>query len=473
VGGFEFDHSDGTPIGLLSYLDEVRWRWRIPMRHSVLHTLLGALMVTSQLACGAATDRPEAGRWATTPGAPSTIVTDWSVKILKYATTSGLPPGHAFRVTALSHLVMHDAVNAIQPRYETFIPEARGPATASLEAAAHAAARGALVRLVPARSAEIDADFAASITAIPDGTSKDQGAAVGDAVADAVLASRSNDGWFASRSYAFRSGPGVYQSTPPNLPALPVLTQLPNATPLFMNSPSQFRPPAPPPLNSQHWKNDLNEVKALGVQDSRNTARTAEQTEIGRFWFENELVSTLRMGRQIAQAKGLNLHDSARIFALTAGAMADGLVACFDGKYAYNFWRPVTAVRAAGIDGNGKTDPDPNWLPDGWAGGGGAGGRFITPAHPEYPSGHAVNGPSGMFVLVALFGDNQELALTSLSLPGVTRHYSKISDAANDIALSRIYVGYHYRTTVMRSLKMGEHVGKWAVHHALRPLGGR
>jgi hypothetical protein len=442
------------------------------MRHFVPCTLLGALMVTSQLACGSVTDRSDAGRSATTPGAPSTIVTDWNVKILKYATTSGLPPGHAFRVTALSHLSMHDAVNAIQPRYETFIPEARGPATASLEAAAHAAARGALVRLVPARSAEIDADFAASMALIPDGISKDQGAAVGDAVADAVLVSRSNDGWFASRPYTFGSGPGVYQSTPPNLPASPVLTHLAYATPLFMKSPGQFRPPAPPALNSQHYEEGLNEVKALGVEDSRNTARTAEQTEIGRFWFENELVSTLRMARQIAQARGLNLHDSARTFALTAGAMADGLVACFDGKYVYNFWRPVTAIRAADIDGNAKTDPDPNWLPDGWAGGGGAGGRFITPAHPEYPSGHAINGPSGMFVLVALFGDKQELALISLSLPGVTRHYSKISDAANDIALSRIYVGYHYRTTVMRSIKMGEQVGTWAVHSALRRPGG-
>ena len=444
------------------------------MRHPVPHTLLGALIVTCQLACAPSHRQPEAGRWATTSGALSggdTIVTDWNVKILKYATTSGLPPGHAFRVTALSHLSMHDAVNAIAPRYETFIPQAPGPATASLEAAALAAARGALVRLVPRRSAEIDADFAASMAAIPDGTSKDQGAAVGDAVADAVLASRSNDGWFASVPYTFGSGQGVYQSTPPNLPASPVLTQLPYATPLFMNSPSQFRPPAPPPIHRAHYGNDLNEVKALGVQDSRNTARTAEQTEIGRFWFENELMSTLRMGRQIAQAKALNLHDSARTFALTAGAMADGLVACFDGKYAYNFWRPVTAVRAADTDGNSKIEPDPDWLPDGWTGGGGAGGRFITPAHPEYPSGHAINGPSGMFALVALFGDKQELDLISLSLPGVTRHYSKISDAANDIGLSRIYVGYHYRTTVMRSVKMGEHIGKWAVHHALRRLG--
>jgi len=213
-------------------------------REWVRHTAIVWLLVFGQVACSPASVREGEGdqTGSSTRVLRDPVVIDWNVKIVKYGTTSGLPPGHAFRVIALSHLSIHDSVNAITPRFQTFISETPGSRTASLAAAAIAAARGTLVRLVPTRSSEIDAEYNAAMAEIPDGTPKDQGIAVGDRVANAVVVSRSNDGWLATVPYTFGSNPGDYQSTPPNLPVSPVLTQLPYVTPLFLTSPRQFRP---------------------------------------------------------------------------------------------------------------------------------------------------------------------------------------------------------------------------------------
>ena len=439
------------------------------MSGCVRNTILSALILVNQLGCASRGDDASANREPAhvlrAPSSGPEVVIDWNVRILRFATTSGLPPAHSYRVSAISHLAMHDAVNTIEPRYETLVAPAPGPRTASLEAAAIAAARGALARLIPNRTSDIDAEYTASLAAVPNGTAKDHGVAVGDAAAAAVVASRSNDGWFATATYTFGSGAGAYQLTPPSL-ASPILVHLPNATPLLLKSASQFRPPPPPSPTSNQYAADLNEVKALGRKD--NTVRTPEQTEIGRFWFEGELTSVHRMARQVVSMKTPNLHDSARTFALTATAISDGLLAVFDAKYHYSFWRPVTAIRAVDTKSSAMMQSDSEWLPDGWTGG--PGGRYITPFHPEYPSGHAGIGPAGMYTLVNLFGDDIPLDLTSTSLPGVTRHFAKISDAAAEICVSRIYVGYHFRTTVQRSEEMGRQLGKWLVQNSLRTL---
>ena len=399
--------------------------------------------------------------------ATADAVSDWSaIANTVVVTNAARYPSAAIIDFAYVHAALYDAVNAIDGHYSVYAVAPATPAAgASPEAATAAAAYTVLTSpsFFPAQQAFLDGVYSAYLSGIPDGPAKDLGVAVGTEVAVAFLASRSGDGRNASVPYVFGSGPGVYQLTPgaappPVSPAVPWVAQM---RPFALERLSQFRAEGPPDLSSDQWATDFNEVKAFGALTG--SSRTPEQTEIGRFYVENPAAQANRNIRGIAAAEGLQLPDSARFFAQTYVAAADSLIACWDSKYYFNFWRPVTAIRAADTDGNDATEPDPTWSP-----------ISNTPIHPEYPAAHGCLTSALANTLADFFGTKKlSITLTSTSVPGVplaAHTFTSTDDMIKEIIDARIYAGYHYRTSAVHGTVMGKKIAHWVSKHYFQPL---
>ena len=305
-----------------------------------------------------------------------------------------------------------------------------------------AATRTALLKLVPAQQAAIEADYQAALKPLPDGRAKADGVAVGEQAATAILASCADDGSVAPNTYRPHTTAGVYVPT-----VFPVVPHWGKRKPWVMTSGDQFRPGPPPSLTSDIWKRDLNEIKALGGKDS--TQRSAEQTAIARFWEATLPVVYWPVARSVSSGPGRDVTDNARLFAVAGMAMDDGLISVFDAKYAYNFWRPVTAIRNA--DGDAR---DPGWTP------------FIdTPMHPEYPCAHCIVSASLGAVLAAEIGTGPTPKLSSASstAAGAVRTWSSVDDFVQEVAVARIYDGVHYRYSTDVGSAMGKKIGELAV----------
>jgi len=285
--------------------------------------------------------------------------------------------------------------------------------------------------------------------------SKTDGITVGEAVAGAILALRSGDGSTITLPYTQPPGPGIYQPTPPAfLPANFVAWG--NVLPFTMRSGSQFLPGPPPALTSERYTEDFIEIKRLGSINS--TERTSEQTEVSNFWVEASTVTWNRIARLAASAHGNSLSDNARLFALLNMASADGIIAGFNTKYTYNFWRPVTAIRAADTDGNPDTAADMTWTP-----------LVVTPRHPDYTSNHCVYSAAAAKVLSSFFhGDHFDFSITSSTAPGAVRSYRSFSQAAKEVGDARVWVGFHFRTACRVGLKQGKQIGRFAFKHYLK-----
>ena len=384
------------------------------------------------------------------------VVTDWNLTAVQVVAAAGVPQRQQ-RVAAMVHAAVHDAVNSVAPRYEAYAVRVSPSGEASAEAAAVQAAYGVLVRLLPAQAPTLDAARSSSLSGIPDGPVKEEGLAVGEAVAVQIVALRSTDGSNVDGTYTFGSGPGEYQRTPPTFgdPAVPAFRFV---TPFVLKRGDQFRSEGPPSLSSDEWAHDFNETKELGRADSM--ARTAEQTEIALCGAEPALPLWNRVARSVSAQKSTDLVDDARLFALLNLAMADATIATWDGKYTYRFWRPVTAIRAADTDGNDATDADPSWTP-----------LRPTPLHPEYPSAHAVVSTAAAEVLTGFFGKDTAFSNSTSTCPaGVVRSYDSFLALADEIGDSRIYIGFHFRTSVRHGANLGRQVGHWTVHRSLQPL---
>src|SRR2546430_512666 len=284
------------------------------------------------------------------------VVTDWNVITVQAAAAAGLIPQQQQRVAAMVHVAVHDAVNSVAPRYEAYAVHVSVSAGASIEAATVQAAYGVLIRLLPAQAAMLDAARSASLLKIPDGPGKEQGLAVGEAVAGQIVSRRSTDGPTGAGTYTFGSGPGESQRPPPPF-ATPAIPAWRFVTPFVLKSGSQFRTEGPPSLTSDEWAEEFNETKRLGSIDSSD--RTQEQTTIALCGAEPPLPMWNRVARSVSAHRNTDLIDNARLFALLNLSMVDATIAIWDSKYAYRFWRPVTAIRAADTDGNDSTDPDP------------------------------------------------------------------------------------------------------------------
>lgn len=388
------------------------------------------------------------------------VVLDWNAHAGRAIVTVGgqVPPRALIRL-AMVHLAIYDAVNAIDGTpFESYasVPDVDRPASA--EAAAATAAHDVLVALFPAQVTDLDAKYKASLDAIADDIAKVNGIAVGQQAASAILDARAQDGRDATVSYAPGSGPGIWVPTPPaSLPAQ--APETPFVRPFALSSPSQFRPEAPPSLASEDWARDYDEVKALG--SAVGSIRTPEQTDIARFWSANPPLQWNRAWRALSVANGLGLAENARYFAMLASASADALIACWDAKYFYNFWRPVTAIRAGDSDDNPETTPDPAWI-----------GLLVTPNHPEYPAAHGCFSGASTETLAYFFGRDDITFSIDSNVAGLTssvRTYSRFSDALAEVLDARIYGGMHYRHSTRIGANMGRQVSRFTTRHLFRP----
>jgi hypothetical protein len=383
------------------------------------------------------------------------------------------------------HVAVHDALNGIDRRSRPYAVRLGAAPGTSPDAAVAAAARNVLVSVLGSFSfflpagciadgiASVEADYAAALAAIPNGPAKSAGVALGQAAAAAILTLRSADGFDTppiDPNYQEGTAPGEYRYTPGTPFAF--APHWGEVTPFVLHDGSQFRPGPPYSLTSRKYAADVNEVQRLGGDGvTTPSARTDEQTEIALFWVESSPLAWNRLTRSVATAEGIDLWESARLFGLLNLAMADGYIGTFDTKYHYRFWRPVTAIRLAAIDDNPATIADPTWTP-----------LVQTPPIPDYDSGHAVEGGAAAEVLKQFFKtDEVSFSACSFTLPvGQTcsdasptlRHFTSFSQAADENAVSRIYVGFHFRDAVETGTRHGEKIGRRAVNHFLRPVHG-
>ena len=371
------------------------------------------------------------------------------------ATAAALPipaPPVLARIMAAMHGAVHDAVNAIEPRYETYRFSIAATAGASIDAAVASAAHGVLAALVPAQKPALDTALAQSLAKVGNERSKTDGVAVGKAAADLMLAWRTRDNFDAKAEDKPGTSAGVWQRTPPGLVA-GALPQLGGVTPFMLKSADQFAGKVRPSLASREFARDLDEVKRLGGRHS--TERTADQTAVAVFWSGNEIPQLNAVARATSQARKLSMHENARLFALLHTAAADALIVAFKIKYQDNAWRPVTAIRA----GHGAVAADPTWE-----------SLLVTPPHPEYPSAHCIVAGSVAQVMRQIFG-NDEVKFSYVFPPGLgmMRSYTSLTQIEKEMEDARVFSGIHFRSTNEHSTELGRKVGAYAVANNLRP----
>ena len=351
---------------------------------------------------------------------------------------------------ATVHVAIYDAVNSIVGTHKAFGATPITPAAdASQEAAAAAAAYGVLKALFPNRSAQYQAAYDDFIAMIPSGDAKTRGIAVGTEVATAIVALRANDGRLTTVTYTAGTAPGNFRGVNP------IGTNSPFVRPFALTSASQFRSPPPPALDGTAYAADFNEVLAWGGTTS--TLRSAAQLEAARFHTDPPGIVQPRNYRSFAM-DSRSLAENARTMALIWVAQADAAIACFETKYFYAFWRPVSAITLADTDGNAATTKDAAWTP-----------VVPTPNHPEYPSAHMCTNGAGMAALQAAFGTNQIAFSYNSTVTGTVRQYATPDDFLNEIVLARIHGGMHFRTAGLQGGVLGANVGEWVAKNYFRP----
>ena len=386
-------------------------------------------------------------------GAHADAVLDWNEVALAEVTANGQSPPDGARTMAMVHVAVFDAVNAIDRRYEPVALKERGPADASADAAVASASYTVLASLFPAREPALAKLYAAALARVPDGPAKLAGIELGDDAATACLAQRAGDGTGAPNRYAPQTSAGVYVPT-----SLPIASEWPEVKPWVMHSPSEFRPAPPPKLTSDVWTRDFAEVKRLGAKESKE--RSASQTETALFWSITGPASWNPVVRSLASSRPMSTVERARLFALANVAAMDSFIAVFDGKYEYSFWRPITAIRRAEIDGNDATDAAPQWLP-----------LLETPLHPEYPCAHCISSAAVGAVLEAELGAGElpVISMTSAAVPGVVHRWTRIGDYIDEVSEARIFAGVHYRNSAEVGKAMGRSIARQTVASLMRP----
>ncbi len=399
------------------------------------------------------------------PAARADVVTDWSANLDQTIGATAQPVPTQARSIAIVHTAIYDAVNGIARKYAPYFVTESAPHGTRQEAAAAQAAYTAMLNLYPSQNAVLDAMLAESLGKIPGhhGHSRSiaRGRAWGEYVAKQILAWRSTDGFTSLQPLYLGGGaPGVWRSPPTPTASdgtvAAVFPQLAVLTPFAMTSPSQFRPGPPPALTSAQYAVDLNEVKAIGRFDS--AVRTSEQTQLALLWQAVGLVDENRIVRSVVPEQS-SLVDSARLFALLNITTADAIIAGFDSKYAYNFWRPYHAIRLAGTDGNPDTEADPNWN-----------SLFIPPRFQEYMSNHAVATGSFMHALARLLGDEHTFTLGAPGFPSFTWTFDRFSDATAQVKEARIWAGIHFRTACDVGEVVGLKLADYVLDNFLLPL---
>lgn len=391
------------------------------------------------------------------------VVIDWNKQLLSAIRTESVPPPRASRAMAMTHLAIYDAVNSIEDTHSPYVVNLTVSNTTSREAAASQAAHDVLTALFPSQAATFAAALQSSLASVAEGLPKSDGIQVGSQVASTILAMRANDHASDIVSYTPSGLVGDWEPTPDAYaPAL--LPNWPTVSPFAMTSGSQFRSiSGPPSLSSEEYASSLQEVQALGGANS--ATRTDDQTSIAKFWADGSGTSTPpghwnRIAQDVAAAKGNTISENARMFALLNVASADAAIACWDNKYAFDVWRPITAIRRADEDGNDTTVADATWTP-----------LLPTPPFPTYTSGHSTFSGAAATVLARFFGsDAVNFTSRSEGFTEPDRSYTSFSQAANEAALSRLYGGIHFTFDNQGGLDAGIHLGNYVADEFFVPI---
>jgi hypothetical protein len=384
-----------------------------------------------------------------TAHSPRTVL-EWNTTAAATLIASGKPQTESMIYMGLTQAAVYDAVTAIEGGFEPYLIRPGVPPGSSPDAAAAAAAHDVLASYFPAQKPALDAAYATSLAGIPDGPAEDRGVLVGRQVATGIVAARIDDGRDGPGPVPPAVRPGVWRPTPPAFAA----AQTPwvaNMTPLLLRRMSQFRPGPPPSLDSRRYARDLAETRRYGAKDS--PVRTLEQTETARFYTESVVSMDNRVLRGVIGRLGLDLEGAARALALGDMTIADAAGACLEAKYAYWFWRPITAIRET---------VDPSWEP-----------LLATPNHPEYPGAHGCNTAALGSVVAGLMGtDAIDLDVESAATH-TTHHFATLADLEREIVDARVWIGYHLRSSTEVGVRLGERVARWARRHSLRPASWR
>jgi hypothetical protein len=456
------------------------------VRHATRPMRRGAFVVSAASILIAAVVAPQVAGSAP-PESSGDAVSVWNANAGDAALAACIAPTgnplHESHMYAMMHIAIHDALNAIDRRYRPYAFFGHASRRASTDAAVATAAHDVLVPVlgqipapfppacIAAAIAGVEADYAAALDAIPDRPAKRKGINVGARAAAAILALRADDGSdtpLLDFEYPQGDEPGEYRFTPGTPFAFAPGWQ--DVTPFVLEDSSQFRADEPYDVTESAYTADFDEVKRLGGNGTTTPSeRTAEQTEIALFWVESSPLQWNRIARIVAADEGLDLWEQARLFGLLNMALADGYVGSFETKYLFNFWRPVTAIQLGETDGNPDTEGDPTWMP-----------LVQTPPIPDHDSAHSVEGGAAAQVFQRVFGtDLISFETCSLTLPAgstctdassVTRSFTSFSQAADENALSRILVGFHFRKGVEDGVEHGRLIGDHAVDLFMRPV---
>lgn len=399
-----------------------------------------AVLLGSAALVGATLVAVPASASATVSSAGADEVRAWNEITISAIVTAKIPmPEQALYLTYVHRAVYAAVVRATQRH-------------ASVAAAALAAAHDVLVADFAAQASTLDADFATSLADIPSGRHRRAGLAIGASAAQRLVRDRADDGRNGAPLPVPPPGPGVWIPTPPN--TIGTSSWLGSMRPFALRSADQFRPDGPPALTSKKWARDYNETRILGSATS--TVRTAQQTEVARFWADPPYAQNQQGLRAYTTAHGLSAVRTAQLFALADTAAADALIACWDTKFHYNFWRPFSAIPAGDTDGNAATPIDPSWQP-----------LIPTPNFPEYASAHACATTAFATVVAGLTSRNGSSLDLDLFSPttGTTRHYSSVNQLVSEVADARVWGGLHWRVSTVAGKRIGLSVAHVVLHH--------
>ena len=421
------------------------------MKQTLLFGILVALLTTSS---------PQGQLSAQAPVATLTgpaVLDDWGKR---FGSLGASVPENPLRTqvrTTIAQLAMFDAVNAVlDGPYRPFASKPASAPGASPEAAAIRAAYIVALNEFPTKTATIDSAYNTSIAGVPASPAAiADGIVVGETAANAVLAARVGDHRNDPdlEGYTPASGPGAWIPTPPAF-ANPQTPFLRFVTPFGYDDPTRFRPHAPPALDSRTYTVDYNEIKDLGR--ATETSRTAEQSTTALFWSPS--ASALWSANVRSLASSMDLLTAARFEAIGIAAVTNALIACWDGKYTYMFWRPVTAIRAGDTDGNSETEPDTAWTP-----------FIVTPSHPEYPAAHTTVGASVLGFYTVWF-DTDEFPLAFKGNGGAVRNYTSVTEIHAEEGNARVWGGMHWRDSTEVGTRVGSRVGRYTATHLLKAL---
>jgi hypothetical protein len=385
-------------------------------------------------------------------GTSPDVLRDWTAAALEVAAKQ--PPYVQSRTMAMVHVAMFDAINSVDARYTPYKVKAVASPGTSADAAAAAAAHDVLASLFPDQTPSLDAKLDISMVRVTDLGARASSLALGQRVAAGILALRAADGWDAPNTWRPVTAPGVYIPT-----TLPVGSSWGKVTPWFLDRADQFHPAPPSPLSSAEWARDYNEVKTLGSKTS--TTRTPVQTQTALYWAITG--PTLFVGATFAlmDVPGRSLVQNARLLALTSLVIAETYIAVFEAKYAYNLWRPITAIRDGDIDGNDATAADLGWTP-----------LLETPLHPEYPCAHCINAGAMGVLLEREFGAGRvkNFRVSSPAVSNAVHSWERVADFVDEVSNARVWAGVHYRNSTTVGTVMGRKIGEVAWDKLLRPL---